>query len=92
MTAIDAARLLGRIRALGQIGRDADGRLNRLAGSDADRQGRDQLVAWMREAGLETAVDRIGNIFGIWKAGDGSPIMIGSHIDTVIDAGIYDGC
>jgi len=41
MTAIDAARLLGRIRALGQVGRDAAGRLTRLAGSDADRQGRD---------------------------------------------------
>ena len=92
MTAIDAARLLGRISALGQIGLDGDGRLNRLAGSDADRQGRDQLVAWMTHAGLELAVDRIGNIFGIWNAGDAAPIMIGSHIDTVIDAGIYDGC
>ena len=92
MTTIDAARLLGRIRALGRIGRDADGRLTRLAGSDTDREGRDQLVAWMTQAGLETAVDRIGNIFGIWRAGDGSLIMIGSHIDTVIDAGIYDGC
>jgi len=92
MTAIDGARLLDRIRALGQIGRDSAGRLTRLAGSDADREGRDQLVAWMTQAGLETAVDRIGNIFGIWRAGDGPPIMIGSHIDTVIDAGIYDGC
>ena len=45
-----------------------------------------------REAGLEIAVDRIGNIFGIWNAADAAPVMIGSHIDTVIDAGIYDGC
>ena len=92
MTAVDAERLLGRIRALGPIGRDGDGRLVRLAGSDADRQGRDQLVAWMRQAGLEIAVDRIGNIFGIWNCGDAAPVMLGSHIDTVIDAGIYDGC
>jgi N-carbamoyl-L-amino-acid hydrolase len=89
---VDGARLLDRIRAFGQVGRDADGRLTRLAGSDADRAGRDQLVAWIRQAGLEIAVDRIGNIFGIWNAGHGAPIMIGSHIDTVIDAGIYDGC
>ncbi|TGR60655.1 M20/M25/M40 family metallo-hydrolase, partial [Mesorhizobium sp. M2D.F.Ca.ET.223.01.1.1] len=39
--------------------------------------------------------DRIGNIFGIWKTGANegeAPVMLGSHIDTVIDAGIYDGC
>ena len=51
-----------------QLGRDADGRLTRLAGSDADKLGRDRLVAWITEAGLEVAVDRIGNIFGIWNA------------------------
>ncbi|MDO3435653.1 Zn-dependent hydrolase [Rhizobium sp. CBN3] len=92
---INAARLLGRIRALGGIGRDNDGRLVRLAASDTEKLGRDQFVAWVREAGLEVAVDRIGNIFGIWKpdrAADEAPILIGSHIDTVIGAGIYDGC
>jgi N-carbamoyl-L-amino-acid hydrolase len=92
---INADRLLGRLRALGQIGRDREGRLVRLAGSDADKAGRDALVAWIREAGLEVAVDRIGNIFGIWKdSGDAgqAPVLLGSHIDTVIDAGIYDGC
>ncbi|MBB4194602.1 N-carbamoyl-L-amino-acid hydrolase [Rhizobium aethiopicum] len=92
---IDAARLLGRIRTLGEIGRDSDGRLVRLAASDTEKLGRDQFVAWIRDAGLEVAVDRIGNIFGIWKAGgvaDEAPILIGSHIDTVIGAGIYDGC
>ncbi|WP_201834757.1 Zn-dependent hydrolase [Microvirga zambiensis] len=92
---IDAERLLGRLRELGQIGRDADGRLVRLAGSDADKAGRDAFVAWLRTAGLEVAIDRIGNIFGIWKNGanaDAAPVLLGSHIDTVIDAGIYDGC
>ncbi|SDM43950.1 N-carbamoyl-L-amino-acid hydrolase [Ensifer sp. YR511] len=41
------------------------------------------------------AVDQIGNIFGIWRSEENSgeaPIMLGSHIDTVINAGIYDGC
>lgn len=89
---INADRLLSRLHALGQIGRGADGRLIRLAGSDADRAGRDALCAWMREAGLEVLVDRIGNIFGLWQTGTGDPLMLGSHIDTVIDAGIYDGC
>jgi len=92
---IDAERLLGRLREFGQIGRDGDGRLVRLAGSDADKAGRDALVSWLRDAGLEVAIDRIGNIFGIWQDGanaEKSPVLLGSHIDTVIDAGIYDGC
>ncbi|MHB1327798.1 MAG: allantoate amidohydrolase [Gemmatimonadales bacterium] len=89
---INGERLLGRIRALGQIGRDGDGRLIRVAGTDQDRAGRDQLVAWAGEAGLSVQVDRIGNILLIWDVGEGDPVMIGSHIDTVIDAGIYDGC
>ncbi|AWI57566.1 hypothetical protein AB395_00001912 [Sinorhizobium fredii CCBAU 45436] len=92
---IDAARLLGRIDALGAIGRDEEGRLVRLAASDTEKLGRDQFVAWVQDAGLEVAVDRIGNIFGIWRhSGDAeqAPLLIGSHIDTVINAGIYDGC
>ncbi|WP_261304426.1 Zn-dependent hydrolase [Paenibacillus andongensis] len=92
---IDADRLLGRIRELGQIGRDDDSALTRLAASEADKAGRNALVDWMKDAGLEIAVDRIGNVFGIWRGsdnGDHAPILVGSHIDTVINAGIYDGC
>ena len=92
---IDVERLLLRIRTLGAIGRDNDGRLARLAASDADKLGRDQLVSWLKGADLDVVVDRIGNIFGIWKPGgvhDQQPLLLGSHIDTVINAGIYDGC
>jgi len=94
--AIDPERMIGRIRQLGQIGRDDRGRLCRLAGSPQDKLGRDQLVAWMREAGLLVEIDQLGNIFGILQ-GEGQDyrwdaLMLGSHIDTVIDAGIYDGC
>ncbi|QDJ12208.1 N-carbamoyl-L-amino acid hydrolase (plasmid) [Roseomonas mucosa] len=91
---INADRLLGRLQALGSIGREDDGRLTRLAASDADREGRDTVAGWMREAGLEVMVDRVGNLFGLWKAGTegAAPLMLGSHIDTVINAGIYDGC
>ncbi|MER9493221.1 Zn-dependent hydrolase [Mesorhizobium sp. M0006] len=95
MIAIDAQRLLGRIRELGDIGRDDNGRLIRLAASDTDRQGRDLFVGWLRHAGLEIVIDRVGNIFGIWQSPDNAgqaPLLMGSHIDTVIDAGIYDGC
>lgn len=91
---INPGRLLGRLGELGGIGRDAEGRLVRLAASDADRLGRDRLATWLAEAGLEVRIDRVGNMAGLWNprgiAAD--PVMIGSHIDTVIDAGIYDGC
>jgi beta-ureidopropionase / N-carbamoyl-L-amino-acid hydrolase len=92
---IDAGRLLGRIWQLGQIGRGGERKLTRLAASDEDKAGRDTLIAWLTDAGLEIAVDRIGNLFGIWRgalAAERDAILIGSHIDTVIDAGIYDGC
>lgn len=93
--AIDPDRLLTRLRQLGGIGRDADGRLVRLAASDADKQGRDQFVAWAKASGLAVKVDRIGNVFALWSEPENAheaPLMLGSHIDTVIDAGIYDGC
>lgn len=92
---VDAGRLIARLRELGEIGRTSDGRLIRLAASDADKLGRDQFVRWAKATGLEIRIDRIGNIFAIWaNAVDpkAAPLMLGSHIDTVIDAGIYDGC
>lgn len=91
---INAERLLSGINELGQIGRDGDSELTRLVASETDKAGRDALVAWMKDAGLEIAIDRIGNIFGIWRSPDNEnqdPVMVGSHIDTVINAGIYDG-
>ena len=88
-------QILGRLAELGRTGLDAEGRRMRLAASDADREGRDLVAGWMREAGLRVVVDRIGNIFGIWETDENkaeAPVMTGSHIDSVIDAGRYDGC
>lgn len=91
---VNGNRLVRRIEELGQIGRDENGTLTRLAASDADKQGRDALVSWMKSIDLDIRIDRVGNLFGIWQQGDVSlsPVMVGSHIDTVINAGIYDGC
>ena len=87
--------LLTRLRELGKIGRDEDGSLSRLEATESEKKGRDALVSWMEEAGLKVKLDKIGNIFGIWEDEDNknqAPIMVGSHIDTVMNAGIYDGC
>ena len=89
--------LLQQIRALGQVGADAThGGRTRIALSDAEKAGRDLLVGWMRELDLDVQVDRIGNIFGTLRAaadsGEQRPLMMGSHIDTVTNAGALDGC
>ena len=92
---INKERLLDSFFMLGKIGIDASGERTRLAASDAEKEGRDFVVKQMREAGLDVVVDRIGNIFGIWQTEENrkeAPLMIGSHIDTVINAGQYDGC
>ena len=88
----NAARLMARLDTLAAIGATADGACCRLALTDDDRAGRDQVVAWMRELGLQVQVDGIGNIFGR-RAGieDLAPVMTGSHIDTVRTGGRYDG-
>ena len=67
MLSVDKTRLLERIHALGAIGKDGEGRRTRLAASDAEKEGRDAVAGWMRDAGLKVVVDRIGNIFGIWE-------------------------
>ena len=95
MANVNGQRILARIHELGKVGIGADGRRTRLAASDTNKQGRDLVVSWMKEAGLKVVVDYIGNIFGIWETPenkDEKPFMVGSHIDTVINAGQYDGC
>ncbi|WP_085726675.1 Zn-dependent hydrolase [Pseudomonas sp. R37(2017)] len=89
--------LIEQIQALGQLGADAEnGGRTRIALTDAEKAGRDQVVDWMRDLDLDVQVDRIGNIFGTLRSpndpGDQRPLMMGSHIDTVTNAGALDGC
>ena len=91
---IDRDRLLQTIDTLGSLGVNETGR-SRLAASDEDKAGRDYVAGLMREAGLEVVADRIGNLFGVWQDEDNRGrkcVMTGSHIDSVINAGKYDGC
>ena len=94
---IDTARLLARIDELGQIGRidgpNGEWGNARLALTDADRAGRDLVVAWMHDLGLDVAIDAIGNVVATWAGSDPTlaPVMVGSHIDTVGTGGRFDG-
>jgi N-carbamoyl-L-amino-acid hydrolase len=90
---IDIERLTGRLAALAEIGGigGTEG-CTRLALTDEDKQGRDLVVTWMRDLGLDVRVDHIGNVTGLLPgATDGAPVMCGSHIDTVRAGGRYDG-
>lgn len=90
---VDDRRLQHRLAALAQIGRDPRGGVSRLAYSDADREARARVTAWMREAGLEPGVDAAGNIIGRRAGSDASlaPLVFGSHVDSVPNGGDFDG-
>jgi ureidoglycolate amidohydrolase len=53
----------------------------------------ERVIAWMREAGLETRLDAVGNLYGSWAGGDAAAprVLTGSHVDTTLNAGAYDG-
>ena len=78
-------KLLDRLNKLGEIG-------PRPSGSTFDEQGKNLVIQWMLEDGMSVSRDEFGNIIGRI---DGNvydtPIVTGSHTDTVATAGKYDG-
>lgn len=90
---IDAERIARHIEQLSEIGRTAQGGVTRLAFTREDMAGRNLLRGWMREAGLEIRRDAVGNLIGTLRGrAEGAPILAcGSHIDSVVNAGKYDG-
>ncbi len=90
---VNPERLWGTLERSAEIGRFRDVGLRRLALSAEDGRMRDLFVAWAREAGCTVEIDRIGNIFARRPGHDPSlpPVAIGSHLDTQICGGRYDG-
>jgi beta-ureidopropionase / N-carbamoyl-L-amino-acid hydrolase len=92
--AIDGTHLWGSLEAAAEIGPWRAPGVQRLALSDADRQMRDAFCGWCENAGLALRVDRVGNIFArrpgaVDETAD--PVMVGSHLDTQVAGGRYDG-
>ena len=85
--------IYGRIGELARISDDPD-RLTRLYLSPAHKQAAGLVAQWMREAGMSVRIDATGNVVGRREgsAPDAPALLIGSHIDTVRDAGRFDGC
>ncbi|PMR76434.1 Zn-dependent hydrolase [Billgrantia endophytica] len=89
---INGQRLISRLERLGEIGALPGGGCCRLALTEEDRQGRELVISWMYELGLQVSSDAMGNVFGLRPGTEDSPpVMTGSHIDTVRTGGIYDG-
>lgn len=89
---INPNRLLTRLKALGEVGQSDGGGRTRIAYTDQDRQGRKLVIEWMRESGLAVQRDPIGNLFATLPGRtNADPVMTGSHIDTVGNAGHLDG-
>ena len=60
--------------------------------SEATLRANQVVAGWMREAGLATSEDRVGNLLGQSRASSGDSIfLLGSHLDSVRNAGRFDG-
>ena len=90
---IDGQRLWNSLMELARIGATPKGGVCRLALSELDKQGRDLVTRWAREAGMTVTIDKIGNGFMRRPGRNNSlpPIVTGSHIDTQPTGGKFDG-
>lgn len=86
-------RLLAHLKQTGEIGRTEGGGITRPCFSAEYNMAVKELKKLMEEAGLSVKEDRIGNVFGRREGRcAGAPsLMSGSHLDTVINGGLYDG-
>ncbi|MCT7376572.1 Zn-dependent hydrolase [Chelativorans salis] len=89
---IDPQRLRQDLETLGKIGRNAEtGGIDRVSFSDADIEGRRFVAKLMEAAGLTVSMDGAGNLSGRWEVGEGPVVMLGSHLDSVPNGGMFDG-
>jgi N-carbamoyl-L-amino-acid hydrolase len=89
---VNGKRLMDSLMELATIGATDGGGVTRLTLSDEDKAGRDLLGRWMQEAGLDVRIDDFGNMTGLRSGRTGAaPVLLASHIDSVVKGGKYDG-
>lgn len=88
------SRLTDTLMEIGTIGKNEDGSITRIGSSDDYKQAVTLAKKYMDEAGFITDVDTVYNLHGYLPGTDtnAKSIVIGSHLDTVIKGGIFDGC
>lgn len=90
---VNGQRLWDSLMTMAKIGATPKGGVCRLALTDLDREGRDLIVSWARQAGCTISVDQMGNVF-MRRAGrnlDALPVITGSHADSQPTGGRFDG-
>src|SRR6202008_3461344 len=90
---VNGQRLWDSLMTMAKIGATPKGGVCRLALTDLDREGRDLIVSWAKEAGCTVSVDQMGNVF-MRRAGrnpSALPVMTGSHADSQPTGGRFDG-
>jgi allantoate deiminase len=87
-----AARIIARCREIAAC-TEVPGEITRLFLTPPMHEVHELLRDWMEAAGMTVQVDAIGNLRGFWPGlKPGSPrLLIGSHLDTVPNAGAFDG-
>lgn len=90
---VNSKRFMNNLKSIGEIGKEGDTGITRLAFSEEYYLALDQLEKLMLESGLEVKRDKIGNLFGKrpGKTPQAPSILVGSHLDTVKNGGLYDG-
>lgn len=97
MTSSDRAERLGRaiVARLGELARisDSPDGITRLYLSPAHRRAADLVAAWMRDAGMTVRFTELGDVVGRYEGtqADAPALWLGSHIDSVANAGAFDG-
>lgn len=89
MVRINAERLLGDLHRVADFGRYKTG-VHRPTFSPQDIAAREWLAGRMREAGLDAAIDGVGNVIGLSPA-PGAKLLTGSHSESQNHAGWLDG-
>ena len=85
-----AAAVLARCDELAAFSEEP-GRLTRRFATPALWQAGERVREWMEAAGMAVRRDAIGNLIGRLGGGGLRTLLVGSHLDTVRDAGRYDG-
>ena len=90
---VNGQRLMQMMSDVGAIGALPSGGVRRLAFSPEDREGRQLVQRWMEGAGMTVSIDAAGNMIGRYEGRfpHAPALATGSHLDTVPNAGIYDG-
>jgi allantoate deiminase len=93
MALINEERLWDRLMQLSDIGKQVSGGITRLSFSKEERDAKQVVASFMKEAGLTVREDEVGNLIGRMegKHSDLPTVLVGSHVDSVYNGGNFDG-